>query len=50
VAVVAAQESEPGVGHWAHAVEQLAYGPNPPDAAIEQAAGVAGDPKLGREQ
>jgi hypothetical protein len=49
VAVVAAQESEPGVGRWAHAVEQLAFGPNPPDAALEQAAGVASDPKLDRE-
>lgn len=50
VAGVATQESEPAVGRWAQAVEQLAYGPNAPDAAIEQAAGVAADPKLGREQ
>ena len=49
VAGVADQESEAQVGHWARAVERLAYGPNPPDAAVEQAAGVGEDPKLGRE-
>jgi hypothetical protein len=50
VAGVADQESELGVGRWARAVEQRAYGPNPPDSALEQAAGVGQDPKLGREQ
>jgi hypothetical protein len=49
VAGVAEQESEPQVGRWARAVEQLAYGPNSPDAATEQAAGVVEDPKLGQE-
>lgn len=46
---IADRESERRVGQWARAVEHLAYGPNPPDAASEQAAGVVDDPKLGRE-
>jgi hypothetical protein len=49
VAGVADQESEVQVGRWARTVERLAYGPNPPDAAAEQATGVVEDPKLGRE-
>jgi hypothetical protein len=49
IAGVAEQESEAQVGRWARSVERLAYGPNPPDAALEQAAGVVEDPKLGRE-
>lgn len=47
VATVAGLESQPEVGQWARALERLAYGPNPIDAAAEQAAGVAEDPKLG---
>ena len=49
VAGVAEQESEATVGQWARAVERLAYGPNAPDAAAEQASGVVEDPKLGRD-
>jgi hypothetical protein len=50
VASVAESESEVTVGRWARAVEQLAYGPNSLDAAGEQAAGVAEDPKTIRER
>jgi hypothetical protein len=46
VAEVAAQESEPEVEQWARGLEQLAFGPLPPDAASEQAAGVSVDPKV----
>jgi hypothetical protein len=48
--VAAAQgEAEPHVERWARGMEQLAFGPNPPDAASEIAAGVVEDPKLGRQ-
>jgi len=46
IAEVAAQESEPQVERWARGLEHLAFGPNPPDAASEQAAGVTEDPKV----
>jgi hypothetical protein len=49
VAVIASSEAEPNVERWARGLEQLAFGPNPPDAASEQAAGVTEDPKLGRD-
>jgi hypothetical protein len=50
VAGVASSEAEPQVEHWARGLEHLAFGPNPPDAASEQAAGVAADPKTTRER
>ena len=50
VASIAASESEPQVESWARAVEHLAFGASPPDAALEQAAGVQGDPKTSRER
>lgn len=50
VAAVASNEAEPGVERWARGLEQLAFGPNPPDAASEQAGGVADDPKTTRER
>ncbi len=46
VANVAAAESEPQVERWARRVEHLAFGPTPPDAASEQAAGVIEDPTV----
>lgn len=46
IAQVAAQESEPQVERWARGLEHLAFGPTPPDAASEQAAGVSEDPKV----
>ncbi|MDF3067814.1 MAG: hypothetical protein K0R38_3415 [Polyangiaceae bacterium] len=46
IAEVAAQEAEPQVERWARGLEHLAYGPVPPDAASEQAAGVTDDPKV----
>jgi hypothetical protein len=45
IAEVAAQEAEPNVERWARRLEHLAFGPSPPDAASEHAAGVAEDPK-----
>jgi hypothetical protein len=50
VAGVASSEAEPQVEHWARGLEHLAFGPSPPDAASEQAAGVATDPKTTRER
>jgi hypothetical protein len=50
LAATAAVESEPQVESWARAVEHLAFGASPPDAAREQAAGVTGDPKTTRER
>jgi hypothetical protein len=50
VAGVASSEAEPQVEHWARGLEHLAFGPNPPDAASEQAAGVVADPKTTRER
>lgn len=50
VARVAAEESELHVQRWAQGLEHLAFGPMPPDAAAEQAAGVATDPKTSRER
>lgn len=47
VALAAGQEGAPQVERWARAVEQLAYGPNAPDAASERAAGLSADPELG---
>ena len=49
VAGVAAAEGEAQVGEWARRVEVLAFGAVPPDAAIEQAAGVTEEPKLSRQ-
>jgi hypothetical protein len=49
IAAVAANEAEPEVERWARGLERLAFGPTPPDAAAEQANGVAEDPKTGRE-
>lgn len=46
IADVAANEAEPEVERWARGLEHLAFGPTPPDAASEQAAGVADDPKV----
>lgn len=46
IAEVAAQEAEPQVERWARGLEHLAFGPVPPDAASEQAAGVTDDPKV----
>lgn len=50
LASIAASESEPQVETWARAVEHLAFGAAPPDAAQEQAAGVQADPKTSRER
>jgi hypothetical protein len=50
VVATASQESEQHVESWARALEHLAYGPNPPDAASEQAAGVTEEPKTLRER
>jgi hypothetical protein len=50
LAAIAASESEPQVETWARAVEHLAFGAAPPDAAQEQAAGVQADPKTSRER
>jgi hypothetical protein len=50
VANVASAEAEPDVERWARGLEQLAFGPTPPDAASEQASGVADDPKTTRER
>lgn len=49
VVAAARGEAEPQVERWARGMEQLAFGPTPPDAASEIAAGVVEDPKLGRE-
>ena len=49
IAAVAVNEAEPEVERWARGVERLAFGPTPPDAAAEQASGVAEDPKAGRD-
>jgi hypothetical protein len=46
IAEVASQEAEPQVERWARGLEHLAFGPVPPDAASEQAAGVTDDPKV----
>jgi hypothetical protein len=50
VASVASSEAEPDVERWARGLERLAFGPTPPDAASEQASGVADDPKTTRER
>jgi len=50
VAGIASAEAEPHVERWARGLEHLAFGPNPPDAASEQAAGVVADPKTTRER
>jgi hypothetical protein len=50
VASVASTEAEPDVERWARELERLAFGVNPPDAASEQANGVADDPKTTRER
>jgi hypothetical protein len=50
VASVALTEAEPDVERWARGLERLAFGVNPPDAASEQANGVADDPKTTRER
>lgn len=50
VAAIAASEREPDVERWARGLEQLAFGPLPPDAAAEQATGVSEDPKTTRER
>jgi len=49
IAGVAVSEAEPHVERWARRLEHLAYGPNAPDAATEQAAGVTEDPKVRQE-
>jgi hypothetical protein len=49
IAAVAAAEAQPSVERWARGLEYLAFGPNPPDAASEQAAGVAEDPTVRQE-
>jgi len=49
IASVAAAEAEPKVERWARHVEHLAFGPTPPDAASEQAAGVVEDPTVRRD-
>jgi hypothetical protein len=49
IAAVAANEGEPEVERWARGLERLAFGPAAPDAAAEQASGVAEDPKAGRD-
>jgi hypothetical protein len=46
IASIASSEAEPQVERWARGVEQLAFGPTPPDAASEQAAGVIEDPTV----
>ena len=46
IADVAASEAQPEVERWARGLEHLAFGPTPPDAASEQAAGVTDDPKV----
>jgi len=46
IATVAANEAEPRVERWARGLEYLAFGPTPPDAASEQAAGVIEDPTV----
>jgi hypothetical protein len=48
VAAAAAAQKEDGVARWALAVERLAFGPQPPDAAGERAAGVTEEPKVSR--
>jgi hypothetical protein len=50
IASVASTEAEPDVERWARELERLAFGVNPPDAASEQANGVADDPKTTRER
>ena len=50
IASVASSEAEPGVERWARGLERLAFGAEPPDAASEQASGVADDPKTTRER
>jgi hypothetical protein len=50
LAATAAAEREPEVESWARAIEQLAFGPGAPDAAREQAAGLAEEPKTSRER
>jgi hypothetical protein len=50
VASVASTEDEADVERWARELERLAFGANPPDAASEQANGVADDPKTTRER
>lgn len=50
VAEVASTEAEPQVEIWARKLEQLAFGPTPPDAGTEAAAGVGEDPKLRQGQ
>jgi hypothetical protein len=50
LAAAASAESELQVESWARAVEHLAFGASPPDAAREQAAGVTADPKIARER
>lgn len=50
IASTAQAESEPQVETWARAVEHLAFGASPPDAAREQAAGVVDEPKTSRER
>jgi hypothetical protein len=50
LATTALAESEPQVETWARAVEHLAFGASPPDAAREQAAGVVDEPKTARER
>lgn len=49
IASVAASEAQPQVERWARRMEDLAYGPTPPDAASEQAAGVIEDPTVRRD-
>lgn len=46
IAAIATSEGEAQVERWARRVEYLAYGPQPPDAASEQAAGVMEDPTV----
>ncbi len=50
VAAVASNEAEPEVERWARDLERLVFGATPPDAASEQATGVADDPKTTRER
>ncbi len=50
VAATASKETEPEVERWARGLERLAFGATPPDAAAEQASGVADDPKTTRER
>jgi hypothetical protein len=37
------------VERWARDIEQLAFGPTPPDGGYERMAGVGDDPKLGSD-